>query len=75
LLNKLIPVPISVSGLNSATGFTLTGTYVDILKLKTYYASYTCTLVSPSYMTGTYLIHDALYLETDTGSFNLSLVI
>jgi len=74
-LNKLIPIPIPVSGLNSATGFTLTGTYFDILKLKLYYASYACTLITPSYMTGTYIIHDALYLETDTGSFNLSLVI
>jgi len=75
LLNKLIPLPIPVSGLNTATGFTLTGTYFDILKLKYYYASYSCTLVSPSYLTGTYLIHDALYLESDTGNFNLSLVI
>jgi hypothetical protein len=75
LANKLIPIPINVSGLNSATGFTLTGSYLDPISLVTYYASYSCTLVSPSFMTGSYIIHDALYLQSDTGEFNLSLVI
>jgi len=73
LLNKLVPVPISVSGLNSATGFTLTGTYFDLAKLVTYTVDYSCTLTSPSFITGTYTIHDPLYLRVDTGTVGLSL--
>jgi len=74
LLNKLIPVPISVTGVNTATGFTLTGSYFDPVSLTTFYAEYTCTLVSPTFLTGDYLIHDALYSQTDVGEFNLDLL-
>ncbi|MEW6379827.1 MAG: hypothetical protein AB1611_09490 [bacterium] len=73
LLNKLVPVPISVSGLNSATGFTLTGTYFDLNALVNYTVDYTCTLSSPSFITGTYIIHDPLYLQVDTGTVGLTL--
>ena len=72
LLNKLIPDPISVTGLNTATGFTLTGSYFDPVSLTTFYGEYNCTLVSPTYLTGDYSIHDALYLQTDAGEFNLA---
>jgi hypothetical protein len=73
LLNKLIPVPISVTGLNTATGFTLTGSYFDPVSLTTFHAECNCTLVSPTYLTGHYLIHDVLYVQTDAGEFNLDL--
>ena len=75
LLNKLIPIPINVSGVNTATGFVLTGSYLDPVKLVTYYAEFTCTLVSPLFITGDYTIHDALFLESDIGEFNVNLVI
>ena len=71
LLSKLIPVPISVTGSNTATGFTLTGSYFDPVSLTTFYAEYNCTLVSPTFLTGDYSIHDALYSQTDVGVFNL----
>ncbi|MEW5802349.1 MAG: hypothetical protein AB1847_09630 [bacterium] len=73
LLNKLVPIPINVSGINSATGFTLEGTYFNLTTLTNLTVSYTCTLSTPSFITGTYLIHDALYLQTDTGTVGLSL--
>jgi len=75
LLNELIPVPISVTGLNTATGFTLTGSYFDPVSLTTFYAEYNCTLVSSTYLTGDYSIHDALYLQTDLGEFGLDLIL
>ena len=75
LLNKLIPIPINVSGVNTAAGVTLTGTYFDPTKLVTYYAEFTCILVSPVFITGDYSIHDALFLETDIGEFNMDLVL
>ncbi len=73
LLNKLMPVPISATGLNMATGFTLTGSYFDPVSLTTFYAEYNCILVSPTFLTGNYSIHDAMYLQTDVGEFNLTL--
>ena len=72
LLNKLIPLPINVSGLYLGSPFTLSGSYFDLTSLVTYYEDLTCTLVSASFMTGTYLIHDALYLKSDAGEFNVS---
>jgi len=75
LLNKLIPIPISVSGVNTAAGVVLSGSFFDPTKLVTYYADFTCVLVSPLFITGDYTIHDALFLESDIGEFNLNLVI
>ena len=75
LLNKLIPIPISVSGVNTAAGVVLSGSFFDPTKLVTYYAEFTCVLVSPLFITGDYSIHDALFLESDIGEFNLNLVI
>jgi len=75
LLNKPIPVPISVTGSNTATGFTLTGSYFDPVLLTTFYAEYNCTLVYSTFLTGDYLIHDALFLQTDAGEFNLDLIL
>lgn len=75
LLNKLIPLPINVSGLYLGSPFTLSGSYFDLTSLVTYYEDLTCTLVTASYMTGTYLIHDALYLKSDTGNFNVNLAL
>lgn len=73
LLNKLVPVSISVTGTNGLTGFTLSGTYFDLKSLITYSVSYSCTLSTPTFITGTYIIHDPLYLQTDTGAVGLSL--
>jgi hypothetical protein len=75
LLNKLIPIPINVSGLYLASPFTLSGSFFDPVSLITYYEDLTCTLLTASAMTGTYLIHDALYLKSDTGNFNVSLTV
>ena len=73
LLNKLVPVAIDVTGTNGLTGFSLSGTYFDLKALTTYTVSYTCSLSSPTFITGTYLIHDPLYLKADTGTVGLSL--
>ena len=75
LLNNLIPVPISVTGSNTANGFTLTGSFFDPVRLTTFYAEYNCTLVSPTFLAGDYSIHDALFLQTDVGEFNLDLIL
>jgi len=73
LLNKLVPVPINVTGTNGLTGFTLSGTYFDLKSLTSYSVSYTCSLSTTTFITGSYLIHDLLYLQTDLGTLGLSL--
>jgi hypothetical protein len=73
LLNKLVPVPITITGINGLTGFTLSGTYFDLQSLTSYSISYTCSLSTATFITGTYLIHDTLYLRVDTGTLGLSL--
>jgi hypothetical protein len=73
LLNKLVPVPINVTGTNGLTSFTLSGSYFDLKSLTSYSVSYTCSLSTTTFITGTYLIHDPLYLQTDTGAIGLSL--
>jgi len=73
LLNKLVPVSITVTGTNGLTGFTLSGTYFDLKSFTSYSVSYTCSLSTPTFITGSYLIHDPLYLQVDTGTVGLSL--
>jgi len=73
LLNKLVPVPINVTGTNGLTSFTLSGSYFDLKSLTSYSVSYTCSLSTTTFITGTYLIHDTLYLQVDTGTLGLSL--
>ena len=76
LLNKLIPIAISVGGLNNAPTFTLTGSYFNPLTFVTYSLTLNCsfspaTLTLPAIIQGTYFIHDPLYLKTDSGTFSV----
>jgi len=76
ILNKLIPISINVGGLNNSPSFLLTGTYINPLVLVSYSLTLNCafspaTLTLPAIIQGTYLIHDPLYLKTDSGTFSV----
>jgi len=80
-LNKLIPLPVTVSGVFlGGTSFTVTGVYTSfslalsglIIVPTNYTLSLTCTLTSPTTMNGTYSILSIK--ETDFGGFNLTLI-
>jgi hypothetical protein len=75
-LNKLIPIAINVGGLNNAPSFILTGSYFNPLTLTSYSLTLNCTfsaatLTLPAIIQGGYLIHDLLYLKTDSGTFSV----
>ena len=77
ILNKIIPIPISVSGANAAPTFTLLGNYFDLQTFITYTMELYCTLTPaagliPATIEGDYAIHDALFLKFDYGFFTIT---
>ncbi|MGA1875783.1 MAG: hypothetical protein ACMUIA_09255 [bacterium] len=77
LLNKLIPVPVDVSGAlgPEAVEFILTGTFVNLVNSTEYTLTLTFTLLSPESISGKYIVHDVLYTKADIGEFTLSLIV
>ncbi|MGA1824545.1 MAG: hypothetical protein ACMUIP_07745 [bacterium] len=73
--NKLIPVPVDVTGLTPVSDFfTLEGSYFNITNGVTYTLELQCTLISESHMSGTYYISKVGALKDDYGEFNLTLI-
>jgi len=79
ILNKLVPLPVTVSGtFLGGTTFTLTGIFTDyqlalsglVLVPIDYTVTLNCTITSATTMSGTYSIISLK--ESDFGSFNVT---
>ena len=77
LSNRLIPVPVDVSGgLDPETGdFILTGTFLTLVNSTEFSLTLKFTLLSPESISGKYIVHDTLYSKSDIGEFTLSLTV
>ncbi|MGA1867767.1 MAG: hypothetical protein ACMUJM_04390 [bacterium] len=74
ILNRLIPIPVDVTGTFLATTsiLELTGAYLDIVSGTLYTLTMTGNLIAPGVMDGTYSI--VSIKSTDFGSFNALLL-